>query len=70
MGLTAENLAEQYGISREGRMHFALRSHGNAGSGDQGGRFRDEISPVPILNVKGTSRKYLIRDEHPQAECT
>src|SRR4051812_20487174 len=48
MGLTAENVAEKYGISRQAQDEFALRSHQNAAAAIQGGRFRDEIVPLDI----------------------
>jgi len=48
MGLTAENLAERYGISREEQDAFALRSHQNAVAAIDEGRFADEYIPVPV----------------------
>jgi acetyl-CoA acyltransferase len=48
MGLTAENVAEQYHISRADQDAFALRSHQRAIAAIQAGRFIDEIVPVPI----------------------
>ncbi len=48
MGLTAENVAEQYHISRADQDAFALRSHQRAIAAIQSGRFVDEIVPVPI----------------------
>ncbi len=53
MGETAENLAEKYRISREEQDAFALRSHQRAVAAMQGGRFKDEILPVPIPQRKG-----------------
>ena len=47
MGLTAENVAERFGISREDQDRFALRSHQNATQAISEGRFKDEILPVP-----------------------
>jgi acetyl-CoA acyltransferase len=47
MGLTAENVAERFHISREDQDRFALRSHQNAARAIREGRFRDEILPVP-----------------------
>jgi len=46
MGLTAERVAERFGISREDQDRFALRSHQKAALAIQEGRFRDEILPV------------------------
>jgi acetyl-CoA acyltransferase len=46
MGLTAENVAERFGISREEQDKFALRSHQNAARAIREGKFKDEILPV------------------------
>lgn len=48
MGLTAENVAEQFNISREDQDAFALRSHQRALKAISLGRFDDEIIPVPV----------------------
>jgi acetyl-CoA acyltransferase len=48
MGLTGENVARQYGISREEQDEFALRSHQNGGAAIEGGKFRDEIVPLDV----------------------
>ncbi|NOZ72402.1 MAG: acetyl-CoA C-acyltransferase [Chloroflexi bacterium] len=48
MGLTAENVAEQYGISREDQDAFSLRSHQRAAAAIQAGKFADETVPVPV----------------------
>ncbi len=53
MGLTAENLAERYGISREEQDAFALASQEKAAQAIRQGRFRDEIVPVVIPQKKG-----------------
>ncbi|MBB6099214.1 acetyl-CoA acyltransferase [Deinobacterium chartae] len=56
MGLTAENVAAKYGVSREDQDRFALRSHQRAAAAQDAGRFRDEIVPVPVRvdRYKGT----------------
>ncbi len=59
MGLTAENVARQFGISREDQDAFALRSHQKALKAISQGRFNDEIAPVPVTET------YYI-DGHPQ----
>ncbi|MDI6772849.1 MAG: acetyl-CoA C-acyltransferase [bacterium] len=46
MGLTAEVVAERYGISREDQDQLALRSHMNAAAAQQAGKFAEEIVPV------------------------
>ncbi len=48
MGLTAENVAEKYGISREMQDEFALRSHQNAAAAIAGGKFRDEVVALDV----------------------
>jgi acetyl-CoA acetyltransferase family protein len=50
MGLTAENLAREYHISREAQDAFALRSHQRALAATDDGTFRREIVPVPLPN--------------------
>lgn len=62
MGITAENLAEQYEISREEMDEFAVRSHKKAYAARESGRFDKEIVGVPIKIKKG---EILIKqDEH------
>jgi len=46
MGITSENVATRWGITRETQDALALRSHGRAGAARSSGRFRDEIIPV------------------------
>jgi acetyl-CoA C-acetyltransferase len=53
MGLTAENLSEQFGISREAQDDVAYKSHINAVAAIDGGKFKDEIVPVVIPQRKG-----------------
>jgi acetyl-CoA C-acetyltransferase len=53
MGVTAENLAEQYQISREAQDDFACRSQNKAEAARREGRFDDEIVPVTIKGRKG-----------------
>src|SRR5437016_9899597 len=48
MGLTAERLAKRFGISREAADEFSLNSHKKAITAIQGGKFDDEIVPVPV----------------------
>ncbi len=52
MGMTAENLAREYGISREAQDAFALRSHQRAIAATDNGTFKREIVPVPLPNGK------------------
>ncbi len=53
MGITAENLAEKYQISREAQDRFAVRSQNLAEAARAEGRFADEIAPVTIKGRKG-----------------
>jgi acetyl-CoA acyltransferase len=48
MGLTAENVAEKYGVSREDQDFFSLRSHQNAAAAVERGSFETEITPVSV----------------------
>ncbi len=50
MGMTAENLAKRYNISREAQDKFALRSHQRAVAATDNGTFKREIVPVPLPN--------------------
>ncbi|HZS75301.1 MAG TPA: thiolase family protein [Ktedonobacteraceae bacterium] len=52
MGMTAENLAREYHISREAQDAFALRSHQRAIAATDNGIFKREIVPVPLPNGK------------------
>jgi acetyl-CoA acyltransferase len=54
MGLTAENVAEKFGITREEQDRFALLSHQKAAKAIKGGKFKEEIVPIPakIKEVK------------------
>jgi acetyl-CoA acyltransferase len=48
MGQTAENVAQRYGISREEQDAFSVASHQKAAAAMKGGKFKDEIVPVPV----------------------
>lgn len=69
MGLTAENLAEKYGISREEQDQFSLLSQQRACKAIQEGRFKGEITPVLIPQKKGEA-KVVDTDEHPRPDTT
>lgn len=66
MGITAENVAEQYGISREEQDRFALTSQERAAQAIASGAFKEEIVPVEIPQRKGTPVVFAT-DEHPRA---
>lgn len=68
MGITAENLAEKYDISKQECDEFALRSQQTWGEAKKNGVFDLEIAPVEITNKKGT--KVVDTDEHPRPETT
>ncbi len=53
MGTTAENVAKQYGITREAQDALALGSQQKAAAAQEAGRFKDEIVPVSIPQKKG-----------------
>jgi len=65
MGLTAENLAEMYNISREEQEKYALRSHQKAIAAQEEGRFRDEIVPVDVPLKNGG--KKVDSDQNPRS---
>ncbi|MFO7600383.1 MAG: thiolase family protein [Candidatus Desulfacyla sp.] len=68
MGITAENLAEKFGISRQDQDAFSLLSHQRAIRAIDEGRFRDEILP---LKVKERKQVVLFdTDEHPRRDAT
>ncbi|MFZ1130269.1 MAG: thiolase family protein [Terriglobales bacterium] len=68
MGETAEILAQQYNISREGQDQFALVSQQRARAAQSSGRFDAEIAPVTIEGKKGTT--VFSRDEHLFLDAT
>jgi acetyl-CoA acyltransferase len=52
MGLTAERLAEKYGVSREDQDRFAMASHHKAADAISSGRFKDEIVPLTVKKAR------------------
>jgi acetyl-CoA C-acetyltransferase len=64
MGMTAENVNEQWGITREEQDEFGLRSQQRALAAIASGRFKDEIVPVVIKTKKGEI--VFDTDEHPR----
>ena len=69
LGETAENLAEQYHISREAQDAFALQSHQRAVAAIDSGAFADEISPVPVPQRKGEAI-VVTTDERPRRDSS
>ena len=70
MGMTAENVAEKYNISRENQDEFAYTSQMRAKRALEENRFKDEIVPVVIPGRKGKPDKVIDRDEHPRPLTT
>lgn len=68
MGVTAENIAEQWQISRDDQDSFAARSQQRAEAAQGAGRFKDEIVPVTVPNRKGDI--VVSDDEYPRAGTT
>ncbi len=68
MGITAENVAEQYGITREMQDELACASQAKAVAAIKAGKFKDEIVPVEVKQKKKT---FLFdTDEHPREGTT
>jgi len=68
MGITAENLAEQYQVTREAQDGFAVRSQNLAEKARAEGRFRNEIAPVTVRGRKG--ELVVDQDEYIRAGAT
>jgi acetyl-CoA C-acetyltransferase len=68
MGVTAENIAGKWKISREEQDEFAFNSQRKAGLAIKANRFKDEITPVTIKTRNGTVD--VATDEHPKPETT
>lgn len=72
MGLTAENVAAKYGVSRQEQDEFALRSHQRAVAAVESGRFDQQIVPVDVVVVEPGRRLEftLRRDEGPRSDTS
>jgi acetyl-CoA acyltransferase len=77
MGLTAENLAQKYGISREEADEFALKSHQKAIRAIKEGKFKEEIVPLKVRSVeldengrRTVSEKTFDTDEGPRPDTS
>ena len=68
MGITAENIAEKWKISREQQDEFAVESHRRATNAIEKGYFKEQILPIELKTRKGTT--VFDRDEHPRADAT
>lgn len=69
MGITAENLAEKYGISREEQDRLACESHAKAVRAINDGRFKNEIVTIEVAGHRGKT-KVVDTDEHPRPDTT
>ena len=67
MGITAENIATKFGITRDMQDALALESHNRAQRATQAGYFKDQIVPVILKSKKGEVAYTL--DEHFRADC-
>lgn len=76
MGLTAEAVAQQFGISRQAQDEFAYQSHVKAIAAIESGKFKDEIVPITVEEVyldknKRKTRSYVVdTDEGPRKDTT
>jgi acetyl-CoA acetyltransferase family protein len=68
MAITAENLAEQYKISRQECDEYALRSQKSWAAANEAGRFKDELAPIEVKGKKGAVQ--FATDEHPRPQST
>ncbi|MBO9350595.1 MAG: acetyl-CoA C-acetyltransferase [Thermomicrobium sp.] len=68
MGITAENIAREYGIGREEQDRYAVESQRRAALAWETGAFADEIIPVELPGRQGS--ELVTRDEHPRPETT
>ncbi|GAB6171039.1 thiolase family protein [Paradesulfitobacterium aromaticivorans] len=70
MGITAENVAAKYGISREEQDSFAVQSHSKAYTAQAEGRFTEEIVPIPLPAWGEKNQKWLSADEGIRPDTT
>jgi acetyl-CoA C-acetyltransferase len=64
MGITAENICDKWGLSREELDEFALKSQAKTAEAIQAGRFSQEITPIEVKVKKGT--QVFDKDEYPR----
>jgi len=68
MGVTAENVAKEYAVTREEQDEFAVQSQNKAEAAQKAGRFKDEIIPIEIPSRKGPV--VFADDEYPRHGAT
>lgn len=69
MGITAENIADKYSLTRQEQDEFSAWSQEKALAAIESGRFKDEIVPVPVPQRKGDPKRF-DTDEFPRAGTT
>ncbi len=71
LGMTAERVAEEHGISREDQDAFALESHRRAVAAQEGGRFKDEVEPLEApQDARGRTSRLIEEDEGPRPDTS
>lgn len=68
MGVTAENVAQKWGVSRQDQDEFAVQSHHRAAKAVADGKFKDQILPIELKSRRGTTT--FETDEHFRADVT
>jgi acetyl-CoA C-acetyltransferase len=68
MGITAENVARKWGVTREDQDELAVESHRRAVDAIRTGKFKDQIVPIELKTKKGTT--VFDTDESPRADAT
>lgn len=68
MGVTAENLATKYGITREAQDEFSVESHRRAIAAMKSCRFSEQIVPVELKTKEGVVK--FVTDEHPRSDAS
>jgi len=68
MGVTAENIAAQYGFTREQQDQFSIESHRKAANAIEKGYFKDQVVPTEIRSKKGV--EHLTTDEHVRKDAS
>ena len=68
MGITAENIANKWGITREQQDQFAVESQKRADAAIKGGHFKSQILPIELKSKKGPVQ--FDTDEHPKSDTT
>jgi acetyl-CoA acyltransferase 2 len=70
MGITAENVAERYGVDRQSCDEYALGSQRRWAEAERAGRFREEIAPLELAGKKGKAPVVFATDEGPRPDTT